>query len=178
MRNHIQSIVTAALALTVICAVVVAALAATNMLTADTIAAAELEATNDACRTVLPAADSFERMDREWANGVEEVYKATSSGNTVGYVVKTVTVGKSSGLTVMTGVTADGVVSGVQIIADSETAGYVDTVTKGGLLDRLLGISEEAMAVDGVSQATKTSNGVKSGVALALAVYEEVNGNG
>ncbi len=169
----------AALALTAICAVVVAALAGTNLLTADTIAAAQKQATNDACRTVLPDAASFTLCEGEWADGVEEVYiGAAENSDTVGYVIKTSTNGKSSGLIVMTGIGIDGVVCGVTIVDDNETAGYVNTVTEGGLLQRLTGISSDATAVDGVSQATKTSGGVKNGVALALAVYEEVSGNG
>lgn len=178
MRN-VKSILGAALTLTVICAVVVAALAATNLLTADTIAAAQEKATNEACAAVLSTAQTFAVVDGEWEKGVEEVYVgAAADGMTVGYVVKTSTSGKSSGLIVMTGIAADGTVSGVQVIEDSETAGYVDTVTKAGLLDRLTGISSGAQDVDAVSTATKTSNGVKNGVALALAVYEEVSANG
>ncbi len=164
--------------LALICGVVVAALAGTNLLTADTIAAAEREATNEACRAVLPEATEFAPVDGTFADGVLEVYRATAADQTIGYVIKTATVGKSSGLTVMTGIDMNGVVSGVQVVADSETAGYVNTVTKGGLLDRLKGITENAQAVDGVSQATKTSNGIKNGVQLALTAFEEVNGNG
>ncbi len=177
MRN-VKTIVHAALMLALICGVVVAALAATNLLTSETIAAAEREATNAACREVLPAANAFSTVDGEWADGVLEVYKACADSETVGYVVKTSTVGKSSGLIVLTGIGLDGAVSGVQVVADSETAGYVDTVIKGGLTDRLCGIRGDVAAVDGVSQATKTSNGIKKGVALALETFEEVNGNG
>lgn len=178
MRN-VKSILGAAVALTVICAVVVAALAATNLLTADTIAAAQEQATNEACAAVLPDADHFARMEGEWQDGVIEVYSGTAeNGDTLGYVVKTSTAGKSSGIIVMTGIAADGTVSGVQVIEDNETAGYIDTITKAGLLDKLTGISENVSEVDAVSTATKTSNGVKNGVALALAVVEEVSANG
>ncbi len=181
MRN-VKSILGAALVLTAICAVVVAALAATNLLTADTIAAAQEKATNAACSAVLPAAETFTPAvpaDGAWDEGVEAVYSgANADGMTVGYVVKTSTSGKSSGLIVMTGITADGTVSGVQVIDNNETAGYVDTVEKAGLLERLTGIADNATEVDAVSTATKTSNGIKSGVELALAVYEEVSVDG
>lgn len=176
--NHVRSILGAAIALMLICGVTVAALAATNLLTKDTIAAAEKEATNEACQAVLPAATSFEMLEGTWQDGVLEVYEGSDGDAVVGYVVKTETVGKSSGLVVMTGVDADGAVGGVQVVSNSETAGYVDTVTEGGLLDRLLGVTGSADTVDGVSQATKTSNGIKNGVSLALATVEEVQGNG
>ena len=178
MRN-VKSILGAALVLTAICAVVVAALAATNLLTADTIAAAQEKATNEACAAVLDTASSFAVLDGKWQDGVETVYVGTAAdGVTVGYVVKTSTTGKSSGLIVMTGIATDGTVSGVRIVEDSETAGYTDTVEKAGLLDRLTGIHGDVAAVDGVSTATKTSNGIKNGVELALAVYEEVSVGG
>ena len=177
MRN-VKDIVIAALALTAICAVTVAALAGTNLLTADTIAASEQAATEAACREVLPDAAAFETVDGAFADGVLEVYRAAAADGAVcGYVVKTSTVGKSSGLVVMTGVAADGTVAGVAVVSDSETAGYVDTVTKGGLLSRLKGVTD-AQTVDGVSQATKSSNGIKNGVALALETVKEVDIDG
>ena len=174
--HNMKSIAGAALMLALICAVVVAALAGTNMLTADTIAASERAATNEACLAVLPEATDFAPMDGAFADGVVEVYRATATDETIGYVVKTSTVGKSSGLVVMTGIDMNGTVCGVRVVSDEETAGYVDTVTKGGLLDRLKGIAGDVQTVDGVSQATKTSNGIKKGVELALTTFEEVNG--
>lgn len=173
MAKHIKDIVIAALALTLICAIVVAALAGTNLLTRDTIAVIEQQATDTACKEVLEA-DSYTSLEGTWADGVLAVYEAKNGETLCGYVIKTSTVGKSSGLVLMTGITADGIVSGVTIIENNETAGYTDTVTKGGLLERLCGVAD-ATDVDGVSQATKTSNGIKSGVNLALAVYEEVS---
>lgn len=175
--KSVKDILISTMALTLICAVVVAALAGTNLLTRDTIAAMELQATNAACSEVLPA-EGYALLEGEWADGVVEVYEATTADAICGYIVKTSTVGKASGLIVMTGITIDGTVSGVTVVEDGETAGYVDTVTKGGLFDRLCGITADADAVDGVSQATKTSNGIKSGVALALSVYEEVSARG
>lgn len=180
MRN-VKEIAVAALSLMIICAVVVAALSGTNLLTKDIIAAQELAATNAACRDVMPQGVAFTPLggDEPFADGVLEVYEAADdSGAVVGYVVKTTTVGKSSGLVVMTGVAADGTVSGVAVVSDSETAGYVDKVKDGGLLERLIGVSGDVSSVDGVSQATKSSNGIKNGVALALTVFAEVSGNG
>lgn len=177
MRN-VKEIVTAALALTLICSVVVAALAGTNLLTKDTIAAQELEATNAACAQVLSTATAFELLDGTWAEGVLEVYKAVNGDTLCGYVIKTSTVGKSSGLVVMTGVTPDGTVSGVTVVSDNETAGYVDNVVAGGLLDRLMGVTVDGTDVDGVSMATKSSNGIKNGVRLALQTAQEVSANG
>ena len=173
MRN-VKSILVAALALTVICAAVVAALAATNNLTKGAIDEQQRAATETACREVLTA-ESYVLLDGEWADGVTEVYEGKNGEEVAGYVVKTSTTGKSSGLVVMTGVNADGTVSGVAVIDNAETAGYVDKVIAGGLLERLVG-AEDADAVAGMSQATKTSNGIKAGVTLALETVKEVTG--
>lgn len=178
MRGNGKSIFTAVFTLTVITVVIVAALGFTDLLTKDTIAQQTAAAANEACKTVMPTADSFVLKEGEWAEGVLEVYEAKKGDTVCGYVVKTSTNGKASGLEVMTGIGLDGVVVGVEVVANSETAGYVDTVVKGGLLDSLKGIKGNASSVDGISQATKTSNGIKDGVSLALKVFEEVKANG
>lgn len=177
MRNG-KSILVAALTLTIITAAVVAALGLTDLLTKDTIEQQAVAATNDACKTVLPAADSFTLKDGDWADGVIAVYEARKGDTLCGYVIKTSTNGKSSGLEVMTGIDMKGAVMGVEVVANGETAGYVDTVKNGGLLERLKGVTGSAASVDGVSQATKTSNGIKDGVTLALQTFKEVTANG
>ncbi len=173
MRN-VKSILVAALALTVICAVVVAALAATNNLTKGAIDEQQRVATETACKEVLTA-QSYATLDGDWADGVIDVYEGKNGDEVAGYVIKTSTTGKSGGLVVMTGVNTDGTVSGVAVIDNAETAGYVDKVIADGLLDRLVGVDETA-SVAGMSQATKTSNGIKAGVALALETAKEVTG--
>lgn len=179
MRN-VKSIIAAVLTLTIITAAVVAALGLTDLLTKDIIAKQAADATTQACKTVMPTADEFIGMDVSAlsegtsSRGVLAVYKAKKGETVCGYVVKTSTNGKSSGLEVMTGIDMNGAVVGVEVLSNGETAGYVDTVTKGGLLDRLKGVQGSASSVDAVSQATKTSNGIKDGVSLALQVYKEV----
>ena len=115
------------------------------------------------------------------SDGQEVVYyTALQGGETVGYVFTVSTTGKSAGLTVMTGISADGKITGVTVTDDNETAGYVDKVRDGGLFDRFMG--QEApdggftlgKDIDGVSQATKTSRGVTDGVNQAVAYYQQI----
>ena len=75
----------------------------------------------------------------------------------------------------MTGVDTDGKVTGVAVTDDSETAGYVDKVTKAGLLERIAG-QTSTDGVDTVSQATKTSKGILRGVDGALKAYQAIAG--
>lgn len=172
----IKDIILSAAALMVIGGAVTAALAGTNALTASTIADRTARIENESRLKVMDA-DSFEKETLDDAGTEVVYYRAVKGEDTVGYVFTTVTTGKSAGLTVMTGLSADGAVSGVAVISDNETAGYVDKVKKAGLLDSFTG--KEAAGgfrlgetVDGVSQATKTSRGITEGVDEAARLYE------
>lgn len=119
-------------------------------------------------------ADTFEKQNL----GDTTYYVALKDGGTVGYVFTAVATGKSAGLTVMTGIAADGTVTGVAVTDDNETAGYVAKVREGGLLDAFAGRTAETFelgkTIDGVSQATKTSRGITDGVNQAVAWYQMI----
>lgn len=171
MKN-LKEILISAIALTIIAACVTAALAGTNALTKDTIAA-QVEAAQTAARKEVIDADSFEKKTA----ADFEYYVALKGGETVGYVFTVEETGKSSGLVVMTGVSVDGTVTGVVITGDNETAGYVDKVEKAGLLTAMKD-KTDVSNVDTVSQATKTSKGVIAAVKTALEHYKTVTGGG
>ncbi len=172
-----RDILISALALMLIAGIVTAALAGTNALTKDTIAQRTEEIENAARLEVIDA-NEFEKMTIQDEETEVTYYRALRDGATVGYVFTASSVGKSSGLIVMTGISADGKVTGVKITDDNETAGYVDKIVKGGFLEALVGKSatSELDAVDAVSQATKTSNGVRKAVEQALVWYQLVKG--
>lgn len=173
--NKAKEILVSTLALAVIAAAVTGALAATNALTADTIAARTEEIEN-AARVEVMDADSFEKQTKDDFT----YYIAKKGGAEVGFVFTTVSTGKSSGLTVMVGISTAGDITGVKITADNETAGYVDKIVKGGLLDTLKGKPAKPMTigedVDAVSQATKTSKGVLAAVNEAIEQFEAIGG--
>lgn len=171
MKN-LKEILISAFALTVIAACVTAALAGTNALTKDTIAA-QTQAAETAARKEVINADAFEKQ----TTADFEYYVATKGSETVGYVFTVESSGKSSGLVVMTGISVNGTVTGVVITAESETAGYVDKVVKAGLLTELKD-KTDVSGVDGVSQATKTSKGIIAAVETALQYYKTVTGGG
>ena len=173
MKN-VKAIFLSVLALTLIAAVATAALAATNDFTKDIIAQNN-DATADAARReVFPGAKSFEEKVLT-VDGKDVVYYEAQNGDALlGYVFTTVTRGKSAGLTVMTGINVDGTVCGVKVTADEETAGYIDTVTAGGLFEAFVG-KTSVDGVDTVSQATKTSHGVIDGVKRALSYFAAID---
>lgn len=172
-----RDILISALALMLIAGIVTAALAGTNALTKDTIAERTAEIENAARLEVIDATE-FKRATLQ-SDGKDVVYYAAKKdGAVVGYVFTASSVGKSSGLMVMTGISAEGKITGVKITEDNETAGYVDKIVKSGFLKALEGL-DTVQAVDGVdavSQATKTSNGVRKAVEQAMNWYQTAKG--
>lgn len=165
------------LALALIAGIVTAALAGTNALTEDTIAARD-EATATAARLQVLEADSFEKQLMTVDGAEVEYYVGIQDGATVGYVFTAESTGKSAGLKVMTGIRRDGTISGVAVTSDNETAGYVDKVEKGGLLTALPGEKCQGAGVRrGCGrrvQATKTSKGIVNAVNQAIAYFDQV----
>lgn len=159
MMKHLKSVI----ALTVICAVVAVLMAATNMLTAPIIEANEAAAANDALLVVMPNGSGFELVDISaytLPSTVTDVYREASGG----YVVKLTTTGYSSGMTLMIGVDANGVVTGAECLASSETLGYEKTWG-----DSAVGATVNTVdSLDTVSGATKTTAAYKNAVKDAL----------
>ncbi len=167
----------------------VEALAATNAMTKNKIATNKINNETNARKMVIKA-DSFESHTLT-IDGEEIVYFEAKKGDkSVGYVFTTSSVGKSAGMVVMTGISTDGEITGVRITDNNESAGYVDTVTKTdkknniiGLPDRFIGKKAErkfelGVDVDAVSQATKTSKGILSGVNQAVEIYKSIGREG
>lgn len=177
MKNKIWEAAKPALILMLVAAVAAAALAGVNALTASTIARRAEETANIARREVMDA-DRFEEQTLTDASGNAVTYYTAldADGETVGYVFTATATGKSGGLVVMTGIAANGKVTGVSVIEENETAGYVDKVEKAGLLESFVGkvaaLFESGKDVDTVAQATKTSKGVIDGVNKAVSYYE------
>ncbi len=175
--KHLKEILISAFALMLIAGVVTAALAGTNALTKDTIQK-QLEEAETAARLEVIDADRFEKATVT-VNGAEQVYyTAYREDVAVGYVFTTVATGKSAGLTVMTGISTEGVITGVKITEDNETAGYADKVIQGGLLAAFENKQAAPLVldtdVDAVSGATKTSKGVLTAVNQAIAAYQVI----
>ncbi len=170
--KHLKDILISSLALTIIAACVTAALAITNEFTKGPIAVQTAAAEEAACKEVI-GAEAFEKE----TTADFEYFVAKKDGAVVGYVFTVKSRGKSSGLMVTTGISTDGAVTGVVITSDNETAGYVDKVEKGGLLQQFSGKTDVA-EVDSISQATKTSKGVIAAVETALKRYQAVTEGG
>ncbi len=161
MKQHIKSVA----ALFVICVMVAVLMAATNSLTAPIIAKNDAAKANEALTIVMPNGTGFESVDISAYTlpaTVTEVYKETA-GN--GYVVKLVTSGYGSGLTIMVGVDNSGVVTGATCVdKGGETLGAEQNYGE-KMPNQTIDTID---SVEIVSGATKTTTAYKNAVKDAI----------
>lgn len=182
-----KSIVMPALILTLICGVITAALAGTNLLTKDRIAELAEQSAAEARKQVLSAAQDFEELQQDGS-----VYYAgkDSSGETVGYVFTTSSKGYGGAVEVMTGISADGKVSGVVLLDQNETPGLGQKATQSWFTDRYLkdvpdsgftvkkGSASADNEIEAITGATITSRAVTNAVNEAVDLYHQITEGG
>lgn len=185
MKLNAKEILKPTFVLFVICVLVSAALAGTNLLTEDKIAEQQEKKSEESRKIVLSVAESF--TEQTTADGT--VYHVgTANGETVGFVFETSSKGYGGDVSVMTGITADGEISGVVILSHSETPGlganaereefrnqYEQPVPQGEL--EVVKYQTPAQGqVEAMTGATITSKAVTSAVNSAVELYREVKG--
>ena len=158
-------------------------LAITNEVTKKPIADQALAAEERAKKLVMPEADQFEEITL--ADG-STLFVAKANNEIIGYVGKAESKGYGGLIEVITGVKADGVITGINVGGSSfaETPGLGakakdDTFTAqftGKLTPVRLGNPENDNAVDSITAATRTSNAVLGAVnAVARQVKSYLN---
>lgn len=166
--------------LLVICVVVSAALAGTNLLTRDRIALAAAQKAEESRMVVLPGAQSFEEKDGHYA-GLD------GAGQTVGYVFETESKGYGGTIKVMTGISAEGSVTGVVVLSHGETPGlganaeketfrdqYQQPVpSQGGGFQVIKFQAPQEGEIQAMTGATITSTAVTNAVNQAVTAYQE-----
>lgn len=166
MKNYLKSV----FALTIICAVIGIALAATNGLTLPIIEKNEAEAVQQSLKVVMPEGEEFSPVDVtdvELPGSIKEVYAEVGGG----YVFKLETSGYSSGLVILCGVDKNGLVTGATCMASSETLGYEKTYGN-SLVKRTINSID---SVDTIASATKTTAAYKKAVKDALVAAGNLN---
>ena len=173
-QSNVRYILRLALTLLAICAVVSGLLAGVNAITKDRIAAIQVEKTQKALQQVLPGVSGLELIPLTGDPGiVKSVYASGSS-----YAVEVAPAGFDGPITMMVGI-VDGKVTGISIIAHTETPGLgavagADSAKgeafRGQFEGLVAGISVdgEANSIDSMSGATITSKAVTAGVNAAL----------
>ncbi|MCH3971853.1 MAG: RnfABCDGE type electron transport complex subunit G [Oscillospiraceae bacterium] len=168
-----------------ICLIVTLALALTNQITKSKIV--EINKANETAsqQQVLPAASAFATKT---ANGKTFVV-GTKDGKTVGYVFTTTTTSYGGDIKVMTGISSDGKVTGVNLLKTSDTPGlglnakkdsfraqYKQSIPKSGSFT----VVKNGKAGDGqvaaLTGATITSKAVTTAVNDAVSTYNAVKG--
>lgn len=165
------------LTLLLITAVVAGLLAFVNELTAGKIDELTRQKAEQAMREVLPAQD-YTPLDAALPQGVTEAYRAGDAG----YVVRVAPNGFGGAIDLMVGVKADGTVSGVAVIAHSETASLGANCTREKFRAQYAGgagpfaVGQDGGTIEALTGATVTSRAVTDGVNAALDFVREVQG--
>ena len=182
MKLDAKSILKPTFVLFVICVVVSAALAGTNMLTEKRIEQLEAENAEASRMIVLPTAEAFESQD----DGA--YYTGTAGGEVVGYVCETGASGYGGTVSVMTGIDAEGNITGVVILSHDETPGLGANAEKPEFLDQYLQPAPEGGLsvikyqtpaegqIEAMTGATVTSTAVTNAVNQAIEQYYAVKG--
>lgn len=170
----------------VICLVVTALLAVTNMLTAPQIQKLSKETEDKTKAEVLASADEFSDALTVSADGKDYTYyEGTASGDTIGYVFKTSAKGYGGDIDLMVGIDTSGKVTGVSILSISETAGLGMNAKNDSFINQYIGksgtigVSKNGASdteIQALTGATITSKAVTSAVNTALSLYAQIGG--
>ena len=176
-KQDIMEIIKIGLILFAITAIAALALAAVNAKTRPIIDANNLEKQQAAMRVVLPDAENFESENLKTDKMPETVTAVYQSTNHVGYAVLVAPNGYNGAVSLAVGVSADGAVTGVDVISQSETPGLGANCTKESFRSQFIGKTTDIKVVkngavgnqiDAISSATVTSKAVTKGVNDAI----------
>ena len=173
-ESTVMYVLRLALTLLAITAVVAAALAGVNSITAPAIEALNAQKTQEAIELVLPGGGE-EMADFPSAALLSKVYAGDS-----GYAVEVTPGGFDNTITMMVGVDTEGKVLGISIIKHTETAGLGAVAAAGtpageSFRGQFVGasgsvsVTKDGGAMDAITGATITSRAVCDGVNAALA---------
>ena len=160
------------------CLLCSAVLGGAYALTKDPIDAAAQEKTNRSIGEVLPHFTETEFF----ADG--NYYKATDGGSLVGYAIQSTVVGFGGNLTLMVGITPDGVVYNTAVLAHSETPGLgAKCATDQKFMNqwkgfnpsiKKLSVKKDGGDVDAITASTITSRAYTLAVENALNTFAKV----
>lgn len=181
-KFNLKDILVPTIALFLIAAVATALLALTNNVTKSKIAEVAAKTAEEARQKVCTDAASFEEIKYDGAS----VFAAKDAdGNVIGYAITTTDKSYGGAIEVMTGISADGKITGVEILSIDDTPGLGMNAKKDGFRDQYKGksgtltVSKNATAdneISAITGATITSNAVTRCVNSATEVYKAVTG--
>ena len=151
-------------------------------ITKEPIEKAVAEKTNRAIAQVLPAFSEAEYH----ADG--NYYVATDdNAQVVGYAIESTTVGFGGNLTLMVGITPDGVVYNTSVLSQSETPGlgakcntdqkFMEQWKGFDPASKILSVKKDGGDVDAITASTITSRAYTQAVANALDMFKQIAGD-
>lgn len=172
--NAMNEFVKPTLVLAIICLVITALLSVSHEITQPIIDENERKTAEIARAEVLTEADSFEQIEGEFPEGVQEVYQAA---NGTGYTVTVTSKGYSSDpLKVMVGLKEDGTIERIKVLANNETPGLGSKVSNDDFVNQFEGMDSSMENFVAIGGATISSNAMKRAIESAFQVYETVKG--
>ncbi len=181
-KKDIKLIIKTAVSLFLICAVATGILAFINSVTDPIITANNLKAADEARLKVLPEASSFELLTTE--DG-QSYYKGSSEdGTAAGFVFTTSAPGYGGAVEIMTGITAEGTVSGISVLTINETPGLGMNAKKDSFLKQyrehtgpftvVKNKTPDDNEILAITSATITTKAVTNAVNEAKALFDTV----
>ena len=188
-KFNAKEIVIPTVVLFLIAAICTGILAFTNQITQKKIEENNIAAAQSSRLLVCPDAKSFSDEKTVDYKGGKAVYVEAldSSSSVIGYVFTTETKGYGGVVKIMTGIDKSGLVTGVQTLELSETAGLGMNAKKDSFRSQYVGNSGEFTVVksgageneiQALTGATITSNAVTTAVNEAVGIYKTVTGGG
>lgn len=172
-----REIIRLGLILLVITSLAALILGGVNSMTAGIIEERALEESLEAIEAFFPESDDAGVLDSSAIleyDLIEEVYEVRQDGEVIGYTFKTAPNGYDGPIEVLTGISVDGEITGIEILSQTETPGLGDRITTDDFKNQFAGLSADSdLEVDTLSGATVSSNAVINGVDAATNAFEE-----
>ena len=178
------------LAVLVTCIVSATGLSLTYAVTAPRIAEQDRLAEERSLQAVAPDADDFVAitdaavLETATAAGdpvtVDGIFRAMTSGTQTGWAVKVASRGYGGPMLLVIGLDTSGSVTGVSVLRQNETPGLgTKVLTEAWFMEQFGGLpvgytDADVRALDVVSGSTRSSNGIRNGVAAAGRIYVDV----
>lgn len=174
------------LALSLTCLLCSAILGGAYALTKDSIEKAAIRKTEAAIAAVLPSFDSLSKGFVDVNGKTFSYFKAEGAEGTAGYAIESTVSGFGGPLTLLVGITPDGVVYNTSVLSHSETPGLGAKCAADPQFTaqwrgfdpsaKILSVKQDGGDVDAITASTITSRAYTLAVSNALAAFEAISG--
>ncbi|MCY6370935.1 RnfABCDGE type electron transport complex subunit G [Clostridium ganghwense] len=187
MDKSTKEIISLGITLLIITAIAGFILGGAHKITAEPIAIQQKKENDAAMKEVLPKAESFEKQDVkiEEGNLVLEVNAGKTGSDVAGYAIKVAPKGYGGLIEMMVGISNEGKVEGIKILAHTETPGlgakapeaeFADQYKQKSIEKKLVVVKADPAndnEIKAITGATITSAAVTTGVNAAVDFYND-----